>query len=67
MNALTLFNSFFFKLNLSPFLLIPPNNHKILEFAFKILRVEEKLVDFESLIIVKPFFLKLFVDDILNP
>ena len=46
-------------LNLSPFFGIPPNNQKISEFLFKTLIEEEKLVDFESFIIVKFFFLKI--------
>ena len=45
------------KLNLSFFLCKPPNNQKILEFTFKALIDDEKLVDFESFIIIKLSFL----------
>ena len=59
MKALTLLKSFFFKLSLSPFLCIPPNNHKIFEFDFRTPILDEKLVDLESFIIVKELFLKI--------
>ena len=55
--ALILLHSFFFKLNLSPSLDMPPTSQKTLFKDFRTLMDEENLVDFESLIIVILLFL----------
>ena len=58
---------FFGRLNLSPFLGIPPNNQYIFGLDFKTPKDEEKLVDLESFIIVKNFFLKIICWRYLSP
>ena len=66
MYALKLIQSFFFNKNLSPFFAKPPTIQETLDNNFKILTDDEKLVDLESLIIVKFLDLKIIVQTVLN-